>query len=278
MIKSILVALDGSAHSASAREHALALARVYDARVVGMHVLDVRMFELPPLVSSAYMVESSEVSTRPMEILAGFRENGDRLLEEFREAASSSGVTLELRLEEGVPAQTIAELADAHDLVVIGKRGAHARFGEDLVGSTAEEVARRSGSPVLLVERDPVTLQTIRVLYDGSHGANEALKLSADLTSHISGSLLVITGSGTLEEAGDVQLEARGYLSAFDLVVDYRVFTGDPVLGALDMLEEQPGDLVVLGRHSHNRLRSLILGSTTGELLHRLRGPVLVTA
>jgi nucleotide-binding universal stress UspA family protein len=278
MIKSILVALDGSAHSASAREHALALANAYGARVVGLHVLDVRVVEVPPLVASAYLVDSPELSTRPMEILAGFRENGDRLLEEFREAAEPSGVPLELRLEEGVPSQTIAELADSHDLVVIGKRGAHARFGEDLVGSTSEEVARRSGSPVLLVERDPLPMSQLYVLYDGGHAANEALKLAADVASHLEGTLTVATGAGSLQEAGEIQDEARGYLSAFDLPVDYRVFTGDPVMGALDLLEEQPADLVVLGRHSHNRLRSLILGSTTGELLHRLHGPVLVTA
>lgn len=276
-MKSILVAVDGSAHSAAAREHAAALARLYGAHVVGLHILDVRVVQMPPVFSSAYVVETPPTSTLPMDILAGFRENGDQLLEEFRAAVAASGVPVELRLEEGVPAQAIAEAAEEHDLLVLGKRGAHARWGEDLLGSTVELVVRKAHTPMLLVERDPRPLRRVVLLFDGSQAAGEALELTADLASHLWAGLEVVTVGSNLEDAGEVQAEARDYLSAFTLPVDYRVFAGDPVLATLEHLDEQPADLVVVGRHGHSRLRSLILGSTTEEILRQVRVPVLVT-
>ena len=48
MIKSLLVAVDSSAHARVALEHALDLARAYQARVTGLNVLDIRYVEMPP--------------------------------------------------------------------------------------------------------------------------------------------------------------------------------------------------------------------------------------
>jgi len=45
MIKSILVALDGSQHADSALEHGLSLARRLRARLIGLHVLDIVSIE-----------------------------------------------------------------------------------------------------------------------------------------------------------------------------------------------------------------------------------------
>jgi nucleotide-binding universal stress UspA family protein len=278
VIRTILVGVDGSAHAGAARDHAVALARLYQARVVGLHVLDVRLVEMPPFLASAYVVETAPASTMPVEILAGFRENGDRLLEEFREAAGAAGIEVELRLEEGVPAQTLAEVADGHDLLVIGKRGAHARWGDQLVGSTAELVVRSARSPVLLAEREGRPIGRLALLYDGSHASKEALKFGADLAATLGASLTVLTGAAELDEAGGEQAKAKDYLAAFSLPVEYRIFSGDVVLGALTHIEEEKPDLLVLGRHGHSRLRSFILGSTTGELLHRARTPVLLVS
>jgi nucleotide-binding universal stress UspA family protein len=48
VIKSILVATDASPHAMAARAQALQIARRYEARLVGLYVLDVRLVEMPP--------------------------------------------------------------------------------------------------------------------------------------------------------------------------------------------------------------------------------------
>ncbi len=71
--------------------------------------------------------------------------------------------------------------ATRYDLIAMGKRGEHAKWGRDLLGSTAENVARRSATPVLLAESTSRPMNKALVLFDGSHSANRALKLAADL-------------------------------------------------------------------------------------------------
>jgi nucleotide-binding universal stress UspA family protein len=82
-------------------------------------------------------------------------------------------------LRKEIPGQVIADLGNTYDLVVMGKRGEHAKWGRDLLGSTAESVARRSATPVLLVEERALSMTRVLVLFDGSHSANRGLKVAA---------------------------------------------------------------------------------------------------
>ena len=207
MIKSILVAVDASPYSDAARAHAVALAKLYGARVVGVHVLDVRLLEMPPYLDYTY--EGIPLTPMPLEILEGFRTKGDRALTLFREAAEAAGVPVDALMEEGVPADTIADLGDEHDLIVMGKRGEHARWGKDMLGSIAEGVARRATTPVLLTEEKPVEVRSLLVLFDGSHAAHRALKLGADVASHCGASVRVLTTGDDQAKAGAVQEEAH---------------------------------------------------------------------
>ena len=274
MIKSILVAVDASPYSDAARVHAIALAKLYGARVVGVLVLDVRLIEMPPYLDYTY--EGIPLTPMPLEILEGFRSKGDRALTVFREAVEAAGVPVDALMEEGVPADTIADLGDEHDLIIMGKRGEHARWGKDTLGSIAEGVARRTTTPLLLTEEKPVEVRSLLVLFDGSHAAHVALKLGADVASHFGASVRVLTAGDDLDKAGAVQEEARTYLEAFTLPVTWRVEVGEVVMAASADLEAAPVDVVVMGTKGHSFLRRLVMGSTSEQLMRDLAVPVLL--
>lgn len=274
MIKSILVATDGSAHAGAATQQAVEIARLYKARVVGTYVLDVRLVEMPPYLDYTY--EGIPLTPMPLELLEGFRRKGERVLDDFQEGLAGSGLALEVRLEEGVPADTIVEAGESHDLVVMGKRGEHAKWGKDLLGSTAESASRRTTTPLLLSEESAVGLRNMLVMYDGSPAANHALRFGVDIAEHAGAGLRVLTVADDLEQAGAVQEEARGYLSAFDLPVVYRLAEGEVVMGGLSHIEEEPTDLLVLGSTGHSFLHRLVLGSTAEQLMRDAPVPVLL--
>lgn len=274
MIKSILVAVDASPYSDAARAHAVALAKLYGARIVGVHVLDVRLLEMPPYLDYTY--EGIPLTPMPLEILEGFRSKGDRVLTVFREAVEAAGVPVDALMEEGVPADTIAALGDTHDLIIMGKRGEHARWGKDMLGSIAEGVARRTTTPLLLTKDRVVEVRSLLVLFDGSHAAHLALKLGADVASHCGASMRVLTAGDDLEKAGAVQEEARTYLEAFTLPVTWRVEVGEVVMATLADLEDQPVDVVVMGTKGHSFLRRLVMGSTSEQLMRDVTVPVLL--
>ncbi|HZK49387.1 MAG TPA: universal stress protein [Thermoleophilia bacterium] len=276
MIKSILVGVDASAPAAAAREHAVELARAYQARVVGVHVLDVRLLEMPPYLEYSY--EGIPLIPMPTEILQGFREKGERVLEEFRRSLDGRGVAVESRLEEGIPAETIAEMGRTHDLIILGKRGEHARWGHDLLGTTTESVVRRASTPVWLAEQEVRPVRAILVMFDGSPPAGGALRLAADIATTLGATLRVLTVGDSEIQAGSVQEGARSYLDAFDLTTDYRLAAGEAVTVALEHLEAEPPDLVVMGKQGHSLIRRLILGSTSEQLMREIPGPVLLAS
>ncbi len=276
MIKSILLAADASQHAVVARDQAIALAKAYGAKITAVNVLDVRLLEMPPYLDYAYPFETIPVSQFPVELLEGFRVKAERVLEDARLVAADQHVTVETRLEEGVPGEVLAELGDAADMIVIGKRGEHAKWGKDLLGSITEGVVRRATTPVLITELEVSPLRSFAVLYDGSHPANQALKLAADMATHRQGSLQVLTAGGKPEEIAQLQDDARQYLQAFSLPVAYRGLEGGPVQVVPEHLKEEPADVVVMGKKGHSILQRLILGSTAEHLMRVLPVPVLL--
>src|SRR5437899_9336323 len=123
MIKSILVALDGSEHANAALQHALALAARLRATVVGLHVIDVVSIEgsfLHDISGSLGFEPYLDFSAKMREAL---RERGRILLETFGRRCAERNVRCDSALEMGIVANAICDPARTADLVVIGHRG-----------------------------------------------------------------------------------------------------------------------------------------------------------
>ena len=181
-----------------------------------------------------------------------------------------------MRLDEGVPSKVIAEVGDAFDLIVMGRRGAQAKFTQDLLGSTTEAVVRRAGTPVLLTGETYRPHPEVLLLFDGSRPANHALKLAADVCRATGWSLRVLTVGDDAGRTGPILEEARAYLEGAAYPCDYRVREGEPVFAVLEELEEYPADLVFMGMQGHSFLHDLILGSTTEQLMREIDVPLLL--
>lgn len=276
MINSILVPIDSSAHSRAAVEHALDLGRAYRARMTGLQVLDIRYLEMPPYLDYSYTFEAMPPTIAPLEVMEKFRLKSERLLNDFREAVERAGLPVETRTEEGVPGHVIADIGGAHDLVVMGKRGEHAKWGRDLLGSTTENVIRHSATPVFLVEGKSRPARSALMMFDGSHAANRALKLAADLALRIGVDLRVLTVDDDRGRGEATQAEARAYLQPLRLRSTYRVVPGRIAKTVPGALEDDPADVVILGMRGHSALHDLILGSTAEQVIRSVELPILL--
>ena len=137
----VLVAMDGSAPSKQALEHALS--EYPGASVTVLHVVN-------PMEAG--------YSADPMggDVWEGWYENAveisDDLFAEATSIAEEHGVAIETVRETGRPAQVIVAYAADHDvdLVIVGSRG-RSGVSRLLLGSVAETVVRRSPVPVTVV-------------------------------------------------------------------------------------------------------------------------------
>ena len=138
MYRSILVATDGSPCSEVAGEHAVDLARQYDA---SLHVLSVVEVD----------VSFSETITEQM--LENLEKRGQRAIDAIADRARDRGVAdVDASVVRGTPHKTILDYAHEHDvdLVVVGTHGRRG-LGRLLLGSVAERVLRTADLPVLIV-------------------------------------------------------------------------------------------------------------------------------
>jgi nucleotide-binding universal stress UspA family protein len=276
MINSLLVPMDSSAHARAALEHGLDIGRAYRARMTGLYVLDIRYLEMPPYLDYSYSFEAVPPTLTPLDVMEKFRVKSERILKDFRETVEGAGLPAETRAEEGVPSQVIADVGGSHDLIVMGKRGEHAKWGRDLLGSTAESVARRSATPVLLVESESRPTKKALVLFDGSHPANRALKLAADLAVHGGVELKVATADDDVARGKAVLEEARSYLEPLRLRATYVLLSGRASKATAGALADDPVDLLILGMRGHSALHHLILGSTAEQLMRSVEIPILL--
>ena len=276
MITSLLVAVDSSAYARASLEHAVALSGAYTARVTGLYVLDIRYVEMPPYVDYSYTFEAVPPTLAPLDVMESYRVKSERILDDLKQFVAAAGLSVETRTEEGVPSQVIADIGKAHDLIVMGKRGEHAKWGRDLLGSTAENVARRSATPVLLVESAYRPLIKALVMFDGSNPANRALKLAADLAVRTGLALKILTVDDDAAEGAATQAEATAYLNPLGLHAEYTVLPGRAAKAASSLISKEPVDVVIMGMRGHSVLHDLILGSTAEQLMRSVPLPVML--
>ena len=136
---SILLPTDGSAGTATARDHAIGLARDQGATLHVLHVVDV----LSPAASLHEMIE------------ARLTERGEELVEAVAETARDHGVTVQTAVVEGEPAERIVEYAASVgvDVVVMPTHG-RSGLQKSIIGSVTDRVVRTGDVPVVVVSFD----------------------------------------------------------------------------------------------------------------------------
>jgi nucleotide-binding universal stress UspA family protein len=135
-IRVILHPTDFSVASEHARQMAYELARDYGARLLFLHSVE------PPVYYGELGVNYTASD--------GFRELARERVDELVEPGSQ--VQVETIVADGEPGEEILRVAKERqaDLLVIGSHG-RTGLGRVLMGSVAEEVARKSPCPVLIV-------------------------------------------------------------------------------------------------------------------------------
>ena len=145
MYQRILVPVDGSPTSTQGLSEALRLARMSGGQVRLLHLVDTLSLAL---TLGAYGAFSGDIAD-------DLRKEGEKILKSCRQQALDAGVTADVVMEEGTRGR-LAELVQEQvrswpaDVVVLGTHGRRG-VGRMVLGSDAEQVARSSPVPVLLV-------------------------------------------------------------------------------------------------------------------------------
>jgi nucleotide-binding universal stress UspA family protein len=277
MVKSILVALDGSEHASAGVEYALWLAERLRATVTGLHVIDIVSIE-----GSFFHDVSGSLGFEPyLDFSSKMREalqvRGRVLVDAFEQRCRERNVPCATAMPMGIIANEICDQARTADLVLIGHRGLNEQFSTGLLGGTTESVTRKSPKPVFV---SPMHFHPIRkalLAYDGSQRASAAMHAAAELASALALPLTVVHVVRDASAAdGRVLAEAERYLQAYALDVRFETLTGHPHERITQAVIDGGYDLVFVGAYGHSRIIEMVLGSTTEYVLRNSPHPVFL--
>ena len=282
MINKILIPTDGSANSHTALEYGIYIARKLEASLTGLHVIDVNLIQGPLLTDI-----SGSVGMPPYEgffdaIEKSLDEKADFILNEFQERCQRAGVKSEAKKTIGKISPVIIEEAKTADMILMAKKGEHFHLKEGgILGSVAESVTRNSGKPVLVTPENFMEIESMALAYDGSDSASKALHLSLDLSRQNAWPLTVIIISSDekkaaalaaqVEEANQKEQEEQPIADCGTIIL-----TGKETDEIIKFIREGSVELMVMGAYGHNRLRELLLGSTTSQVVRKSPIPVLL--
>jgi nucleotide-binding universal stress UspA family protein len=277
VLRSLLVALDGSPYSETASTLACEWAMRFGTQLLGLGVLDepsITGSEPVPMGAYAYKKERDEVR-----MVDAHR----RLLEfltQFRARCAAAGVTAAVLEDIGEPSDRIMREAQRCDAVILG-RETHFHFEtQDRPDTTLAEVIRGCARPVVIVPRELPEGRGVVVAYSGGREAARTLQIFQLLELAGGEKIDVVTIHRDRAQAEAVAGLAGHFLTAHGAPHHLHAITTDaPVADVLlEEVRRRGPRLLVMGAHGHHPLRDLFATSVTRAVLRACPVPILVGA
>lgn len=278
----IVALVDGSIYSASVCEHAAWIAGRTGAPVELIHVLgrseraetQDRSGAIALGARTALLQELAELDAQRAKLIS---QRGRAILDDARALVEQAGVAeVTTRLRHGDIVETVAEVERDARVIVIGKRGEAADFARGHLGSNLERLVRASHKPVVVAARAFRPVSRVLVAFDGGASARKAVDHIAQSPLFQGLSVQVVTVGQDTAEITQALAEARALLHAAGIAAETAVLPGQPETALARLVEDTPFDMLVMGAYGHSRIRSLIIGSTTTEMIRSCKVPVVL--
>jgi nucleotide-binding universal stress UspA family protein len=277
VLRSLLVAVDGSPYSETASTLACEWATRFGARLLGLGVLDeptIERGEPVPMGAYAYKIRRDEA------LMADAHHRLLDFLAQFEARCRAAGVTATVLEDIGNPTDRILREAQRCDAVVLG-RETHFRFEtQDQPDSILAEVIRGSSRPVVVVPRELPAGRGVVVAYGGGREAARTLQ-TFQLLGLAGGEVIdVVTVHRDHAEAAALAGLAGDFLTAHGAPHHLHAIATDaaPADVLLDEVRRRAPRLLVMGAHGHHPLRDLFATSVTRAVLRACPVPILVGA
>ncbi len=282
MIKSILVPMDNSDTSITALNLSIEIAKSTKARIKGLYVEDIYRLtqEMLPHLGTSHTASVSVL--RELEntnVEAECIKEGNRVEQIFEEERGKSHFEGNFARARGLTVESIADTAKSTDLIVMGKRGREFEESKsNEPGPITENIIRKTVKPVIVVPANARLNTKILIAYDSSETAQRAISIGAMFATFIPSEVNVITVSENPETAEKSLLEAREFLSSYELKTSFKQKTGshEHCNAILKEAESIQAGLIVLGACSSYKILEKIFGSTTRMVLTKSTCPVMI--
>ena len=285
-MKRILLCTDGSAFAQSSYPYAAWFAERLGASVDVLYVTDSRgqaTAEASNLSGSIGLGAAESLLKKLVEVeheRSKLNHQKAKLILADAEAAISAhgATTVKLIHKTGFLVDCLANLEADVDLIVLGKRGDAADFASGHLGANVDRIVRSSTKPCLVTPREYAPIDRLLVAYDGSPTGQRLLTFLAHTPSlkPLDIHLLMAVRSESDPNAARVLAEAVALLQQAGIEPKVSQPVGDPEQAIAQYIDAHNINLLLMGAYGHRRIRHLVIGSTTIQLLRSSQIPVLL--
>ena len=276
-MKTILLCSDGSAFADSIYRYGAWFARRFQAEAKVLFVTDIRQ----KVVSTGNLSGSIGLgaSEQLLDKLVSLEHEKDKLnnqrarliLQNARQVLKAEGLgEVELLNPTGFLVDCFHDFEAEADMVVLGKRGEAAEFASDHLGANIDRIVRSSSKPCLVTPQTFAPIERILLAYDGSPTGKRILNFLVDNASGFKDTeihLLTVAKSEADDKKTQELAKAEQALQSAELNITASQLTGNPEEVISQYVKQHQISLLMMGAYGHRRIRHLVIGSTTVQLL-----------
>lgn len=289
--KNVLIGYPAESGSIKFLENALSFAKIMDAQVDVAYITE-------PLIDTIYYlyIKGAEISPQNF-----WSEERNRIRKDFikdmKAIESKLDVTVNLKMVEGSPAQTILDMSPKYSLVIINA----SRESENVknhLGPTARIVVHQTKKPVLVLselheKKRLDIIQNILVPVDGSNISNFAVAHAGLIADKLNGTinllhvwekkyekwLMKITRDNIdiiklKDQICKIILDEAENKMITKEQVKRDIIDGEP--SDVIVSESEKYDLIVMGTHGRSGIKKFLLGSNAENVAQHVDIPVLL--
>jgi len=271
--KSILVLVDGGPLSEATLETGLAVAGLFDAQVQVLHV-QADPATLVPIVGEGM---SGAMVEQVMDAMAkAVDQRSEKAKAVYDKFAARAGARVVWRQETGPEPVVLAAAGRLTDLTVLG------RPDKSMDGQTAASLDAAlfdTGHAVLVAPPTPPAkfCRRVALAWNGSAEASRVVGAALPYLGKAE-AVTILSAPGTDKRAPAEALSA--YLALHGIKADVQSFElhhhQSIGHGLLEQAQKIEADLLAMGAYGHSRLREMILGGATRDVLAQATIPVLM--
>lgn len=275
MLKSVLLPLDRSPASESARDFAIGLVARRDALVEGLVVVDVPTITAgaaAPIGGAAFKHRRDDA------LIDDARMQLAESLADFERACRLAVVMHRATNLDGVPYDVINDRARLHDLIVIGRGTCFHFETSEAFDVTLGKLLKDSARPLFVVPGEIPQGGPVIVAADGGLPSARSVLLFAQFELHKDDSIHVVSIADSEEQAKDCAEITADYLRVHGYAAQgVGVASGEqPWAIILDQIVSQSARALVMGAHSARGLRDFFFGSTASKLINGSTVPIFI--
>ena len=281
----IILCTDGSSYSQVSYEYTAWIAQRIAVEIEILYVTDLRKEQAvrSPDFSGSIGIDSYQQLLDKLVTIESDRAKVNQkrakyILEQAETFLSSRGVDkIQLTHETGFLVDLFPKFENNADLIILGKRGETANFATDHLGVNMERIVRASHKPCLVTPREFKSVRNILLAYDGGESCQKALNYLIKLPLFKDLELHIITVASRDKKAALQNLKAAEKIAtSADLEPTCQLLTGEPEEKMQRYVENHDIDFLIMGAYGHSRIRRLVIGSTTAQMLRSSHIPVLL--